>query len=115
MQPALTGTFRQSPFWQLRALFRERGLLDSEVAAAVGMQPQLLSRRMRGVAPWLSSEICKICVALDIPQGEVGFYFFPEVAKEEQHGQQRKNTVSAHPDWCRREPGDRARGVAVPR
>ena len=39
MQTALTGTFRQSPFWQLRALFRERGLLDSEVAAAVGMQP----------------------------------------------------------------------------
>ena len=51
MQTALTGTFRQSPFWQLRALFRERGLLDSEVAAAVGMQPQLLSRRMRGVTP----------------------------------------------------------------
>lgn len=83
MQTALTGTFRQSPFWQLRALFRKRGLLDSEVAAAVGMQPQLLSRRMRGAAPWLSSEICKICVALDIPQSEVGFYFFPEVAKEE--------------------------------
>ena len=37
MQTALTGTFRQSPFWQLRALFRERGLLDSEVAAAVGI------------------------------------------------------------------------------
>jgi len=85
MQTALTGTFRQSPFWQLRALFRERGLLDSEVAAAVGMQPQLLSRRMRGMTPWLSSEICKICAALDIPQGKVGFYFFPEVAKEEQH------------------------------
>lgn len=100
MQTALTGTFRQSPFWQLRALFRERGLLDSEVAAAVGMQPQLLSRRMRGVTPWLSSEICKICAALDIPQSDVGFYFFPEVAKEEQHGQQRKNAVSAHSDRC---------------
>ena len=96
MQTALTGTFRQSPFWQLRALFRERGLLDSEVAAAVGMQPQLLSRRMRGVTPWLSSEICKICAALDIPQSDVGFYFFPEVATEEQHGQQRKKTPYLH-------------------
>ena len=67
----------------MRLLFTRR-LLDSEVAAAVGMQPQLLSRRMRGVAPWLSSEICKICAALDIPQSEVGFYFFPDVAKEEQ-------------------------------
>ena len=85
MQTTLTGTFRQSPFWRLRALFRERGLLDSEVAVAVGMQPQLLSRRMRGVAPWLSSEISKICTALDISQSEVGFYFFPELSKEEQH------------------------------
>lgn len=49
MQTALTGTFRQSPFWQLRALFRERGLLDSEVCccrwdAAPALEPPYARR-----------------------------------------------------------------------
>ena len=67
---------------QLQALFRERGFHDYEVAAALGTSPQCLSRRIRGAAPWPSDEVAAICKIVGIPQEQIGYYFFPEVAKE---------------------------------
>ena len=71
------GTFRRNPYWKLQALFR-----DYEVAAALGTSPQCLSRRIRGAAPWPSDEVAAICKIVGIPQEQIGYYFFPEVAKE---------------------------------
>lgn len=45
------GRFQQIPFWRLRALFRERGLYDEDVAALTGITVPTLGRRMRGRVP----------------------------------------------------------------
>lgn len=76
------GTFRRNPYWKLQVLFRERGFHDYEVAAALGTSPQCLSRRIRGAATWPSDEVVAICKIVGIPQEQIGYYFFPEVAKE---------------------------------
>lgn len=77
------GSFHQSPFWRLRARFRDYGLFDSELAQATGIAQSTLSRRMRGTMPWTSDEIKTICRVLNIPQEQVGAYFFPDIEKEE--------------------------------
>ena len=77
------GSFHQSPFWRLRARFRDYGLFDSELAQAAGIAQSTLSRRMRGTMPWTSDEIKTICPVLNIPQKQVGAYFFPDIKKEE--------------------------------
>ena len=80
---ASRGTFTQIPFWRLRARFRECGMFDEEVADACGIKNVTFGRRMRGVAPWLSSEITSVCQTVGIPQEKIGEYFFPEVEKGE--------------------------------
>lgn len=77
------GSFHQSPFWRLRARFRDYGLFDSELAQATGIAQSTLSRRMRGTMPWTSDEIKTIFRVLNIPQEQVGAYFFPDIEKEE--------------------------------
>lgn len=77
------GTFRQSPFWRLRARFRECGMFDNEVAAAAAMTKPTFGRRMRGDAPWLSSEIEAVCRVVGIQRSEIGEYFFPDMDKED--------------------------------
>ena len=77
------GRFHQSPFWRLRARFRDYGLFDSELAQATGIAQSTLSRRMRGTMPWTSDEIKTICRVLNIPQEQVGAYFVPDIEKEE--------------------------------
>ena len=77
------GSFHQSPFWRLRARFRDYGLFDSELAQTTGIAQSTLSRRMRGTMPWTSDEIKPICRVLNIPQEQVGAYFFPDIEKEE--------------------------------
>ena len=79
------GTYKQCPFWRLRAKFRECGMFDNEVAQATGIADPTLTRRMQGKRPWLSSEITAICKVLDIPQNQIGEFFFPDVEEEEEH------------------------------
>lgn len=71
------GRFQQIPFWQLRARFRECGMFDEEVAQAAGITLPTFGRRMRGVAPWLTSEIIAVCAVVGIRRDEIGTYFFP--------------------------------------
>lgn len=85
MTPAVMGTYKQCPFWRLRARFRESGMYDSEVAQATGIANPTFTRRMQGKRPWLSSEIAAICQLLGIPQNQIGKYFFPDVEEEEDH------------------------------
>lgn len=77
------GSFKQIPFWRLRAKYRECGLFDEEVAAAAGLSLPTMSRRMRGAAPWLSSEIAAVCGVVGITQDQIGAYFFPDVPEKE--------------------------------
>ena len=73
------GSFRQIPFWKLRARFRECGLFDEEVATAAGMSKPTLYRRMSGAAPWTSTEIAAVCRVVRIPPEQVGLFFFPDL------------------------------------
>ena len=81
MQVRVRGSFTQIPFWKLRARFRACGYFDGEVAAALGVSKNTLSARLRGTSPdgWTEKEICTICEMMDIPQEEIGTYFFPSV------------------------------------
>lgn len=77
------GNFTQIPFWRLRARFRECGMFDEEVAQEAGITNPTFSRRMRGVAPWLTSEITAVCAVVGIRRDEIGEYFFPDMNEEE--------------------------------
>lgn len=77
------GSFTQIPFWRLRARFRECGMFDEEVAQEAGITNPTFSRRMRGVAPWLTSEIKAVCAVVGIQRDEIGEYFFPDMNEEE--------------------------------
>lgn len=77
------GTFTQIPFWRLRARFRECGMFDEEVADAAGIKNVTFGRRMRGNAPWLSSEIKAVCRVVGIQRNEIGELFFPDFTEEE--------------------------------
>lgn len=83
MMKIIQGTFQQIPFWKLRARFRECGMFDEEVARAAGIANPTMSRRMRGIAPWLTSEIKAVCEVVGIQRDEIGKYFFPDMNKEE--------------------------------
>ena len=74
------GTFRRNPYWKLQALFRERCFHDYEVADALGISAQCLSRYIRGAAQWRGDAVTGICKLLSIPQEQIGYYFFPGVA-----------------------------------
>ncbi len=77
------GSFRQIPFWKLRARFRACGYYDGEVAEAIGVNKNTLSSRLHGDSAdgWTEKEIIAICRMMDIPQEEVGEYFFPEIER----------------------------------
>lgn len=77
------GSFTQIPFWKLRARFRECGMFDEEVAQAAGITLPTFGRRMRGTAPWLTSEVKAVCEVVGIPRDEIGIYFFPDFPSNE--------------------------------
>lgn len=82
MMKVVQGTFQQIPFWKLRGRFHSCGFRDQEIADAIGVGRDTMSKRMNGKQPWTSAEITAVCQALDIPQGEIGELFFPKVRKE---------------------------------
>lgn len=73
------GRFQQIPFWRLRALFREHGMYDEDVAQLTGITVPTLGRRMRGNIPWSGDEIAAVCRVVGIPRCDVGAYFFPDL------------------------------------
>lgn len=77
------GSFHQSPFWKLRARFRECGLFDAELAQATGIAQSTLSRQMRGTMPWTSDEIAAVCRVVGIPRASIGDFFFPDLPDDE--------------------------------
>lgn len=83
MMKVVQGTFQQIPYWKLRGRFHSCGFRDQEIANAIGIGTDTMSKRMNGKQPWTSTEIAEICKTLDIPQDEIGELFFPTVEKGE--------------------------------
>lgn len=54
-----------------------------DLGEIVGLTPQSFSSRINGRSGWQPDEVVKLCRALDIPQEEVGKYFYPELEKRE--------------------------------
>ena len=79
----IRGTFRQIPYWKLRGRFHSCGFRDQEIANAIGIGTDTMSKRMNGKQPWTSTEITAMCELLGIRQNEIGEYFFPRVEKGE--------------------------------
>lgn len=50
----------------IRSLGRQRGLLDKDIAALIGMRPETFSTRMSGDSRWLGLEIRKLAKALGV-------------------------------------------------
>ena len=77
------GSFHQSPFWRLRARFRDYGLFDSELAQATGIAP------VNSQPPDAGHDALDIrrdqdhLPGAEHPAGAVGAYFFPDIEKEE--------------------------------
>ena len=78
------GSFHQSPFWKLRARFRECGLFDAELAQATGIvpvNPQPPNREARCPGPRTRSPLC---AASSVFPGQVsGISFFPDLPDDE--------------------------------
>lgn len=53
-------------------------------AEALGMSQNLLSYRLQGRTQFRSDEIYKVCKMLDIPQEQIGEYFFNFAAQKKQ-------------------------------
>lgn len=50
----------------IRALGRQRGLYDKDIAALIGMKPETFSTRLGGTSRWLGIEIRKLARALSV-------------------------------------------------
>lgn len=62
---------------------RARGLTIGEAAKIIGMNPQTLSRKVKGERRIFHDEIVSIAIALDMSDAEVLDFFYPEVSKKD--------------------------------
>jgi transcriptional regulator with XRE-family HTH domain len=60
---------------------RSRGLTIAEAAKLTGMNPQTLSRKIKGERRIFHDEISAIAQALQLTNAEVLDFFYPEVSK----------------------------------
>lgn len=51
---------------KLKAILFERGVLQKDIAATLGITPRTLSKKMRGQLDFTYSEVYAICKTLDI-------------------------------------------------
>lgn len=61
---------------ELRGLIRARFKTQEEFAAAVGISPCSVSKKLNGVTQWTAQEIRKSCEVLGIDPEEIPKYFF---------------------------------------
>ena len=78
-----TGNVSADSVLEAAGRFHSCGFRDQEIANAIGIGTDTMSKRMNGKQPWTSTEIAEICKTLDIPQDEIGELFFPTVEKGE--------------------------------
>lgn len=66
----------QFNYSKLLGRFREYGLTQKDVAIRIGIRPTTLSQKLNNKFSFTSDEIDAICKLLDIPNEEIGIYFF---------------------------------------
>ena len=63
-------------FSKLRGLIVEKYRSLAEFSSVSGISTSALSRKLNGETPFSASEIYKIAEILEIPESEMGLYFF---------------------------------------
>jgi len=66
------------PFRRLRVRMLELDFTQADVAELAKMRANTLSTRMTGFRPWKSDEITAVARVLEIPNAEIGAYFFDD-------------------------------------
>ena len=61
---------------KLLGRMRERGFTQEALAKDIGINKSTLNAKLKGRSPFSAIEIDIICKVLDIPNAEVGVYFF---------------------------------------
>ncbi len=61
---------------KLLGRIREKGLTQELLAKAIGKDKSTLNYKLKGRFPFTAKEIDDICKELDIPNSEIGEYFF---------------------------------------
>ena len=57
---------------------REYGMTQKELSGIIGINPATLNAKLKGKNVFTAQEIASICKALEIPNCEIGVYFFAE-------------------------------------
>lgn len=63
---------------KLLGRLKERGYTQSKIATEIGRDKSSLSAKLHGKSAFTTKEIDAICEVLDIPNAEIGDYFFAE-------------------------------------
>ena len=69
---------------KLLGKLREKHLTQEQLAKAIGMNKSTLNLKLNGRYPFTTKEIDGICKVLDIPNQEIGEYFFCTESLESQ-------------------------------
>lgn len=69
-------------FHKLRVRFAEMDLTQNEAARRAGLAVSTMSSRMTGRVPFTIVEVQALCKALDIPQEQIGAFFFEDAPKD---------------------------------
>ena len=75
----IRGTFKQIPYWKLRGRFHSCRFRDQEIANAIGIGTDIMSKRMNGKQPWTSTRDRRNLQDARYPQDEIGELFLPTV------------------------------------
>lgn len=61
---------------KLLGRMKEKKMTQENLAKRIGLQPPTLSQKLNNKGKFKQTEISKICHILDIPDKEIGQYFF---------------------------------------
>ena len=62
---------------KLKALMKEKGITQYELAGMMHIKPNTLNSKLNGVRPFNTKEIMQICGILGISAKQMVHYFFP--------------------------------------
>lgn len=63
---------------KLLGRIKERGITQEQLASAIGKNKSTVSAKINGRFSFTQKEIDDVCRALDIPNDEIGDYFFAD-------------------------------------
>lgn len=81
--PGKGGTNMADKYRRLRNRMKAKGFKSYQMAEAMDVSVQTLSRKLNGVAPFTEDEIEHICILLDIRTTNIGQFFFEHLTAYE--------------------------------